>query len=939
MATTISPSHFETLLTALGRYRTAVRTRAAPAYGCHHRRQPPRVRALTLRLAVSLIVLPITSLSAQTVRGDLTGRAIAEDGEPLSGVRVTVAGSSLQGTRQGLTDQSGFFRTLDLPIGVYTAEFTHIGYRPVVYEEVRIHLGRVTTLGEIRFEPAAVELPALRVVSAAPAIDPVSTTIGFGLDASHFDALPIGRRDYQSIINILPHANESFLGDGVTVGGSTGLENAYFIDGANVTDPIFGRRGTRLPWNFIQSVRIRNGGYGAEYGKALGGIVDAVTYSGGNEFEASLFGFFTGSGLADAPRAGLNDLRADAFHTSDVGLRLGGTIVRDHVWYSAAYNPRVESIHREIPGHGVYEDRETIHAFAAKINWHPAPNTDFELSVFGDPSFHNAVGQVLGSLTAPSQLENPGPLLSGSKSGGTTASLRFRQQLGPHVILLADLSSHWARYSVGPDVASETPLELFRDLLTNTWSGGPGLAETSPARRTVAGGSATVLLGPHTAKFGVEYEASRSDYESNLSLLERRESALYEQSLQSTAAPHDNRIPAVYLQDSWRIDPRLVLNAGVRWSRQRLIGDGGAGVQTFPNQWQPRLGLVYQPGRIGTQRLSASYGRYYQQLPVYFSQLFYAPYSLQIIWFSEDPRPGGVQADSSFSPPLDAAAGVDGIQVEHFDEFSGGYERDLGKDYVVGARVVHRVLRAAFGYGVDPSFATVIGNFGEGGLGFLPKASRTYSALEVTLRRGGEHRLQGFASYVLSRTHGNYTGLFGSDQGVVAPNNTPSNKFEEQGPNSTGLLPNDRAHVLKLSGSYRFPFELSAGTFFTVQSGTPLNEFGASFHCSFCPVFLVQRGSAGRSSTLWDLNFSFAYPLSIGARSGGRVFLDVLHVGSPRASAWEDQVRFLSQNEDGDQINPNPNFGGTLAFQPPMSARLGFELGLGPARGARRSGD
>jgi outer membrane receptor protein involved in Fe transport len=858
----------------------------------------------------------------------LTGRVVDDQTIPLSGVHVTVGGPSLQGVREVLTNEAGVFRVLELPIGSYTVEITHIGYRQVIYEDVRIGLGRVRTLGDVQLETEAVELSPLRVVAAAPAIDPVSTAIGSGLDASQFEQLPISRRDYQSIIKILPHANESFVGDAVAIGGSTGLENTYYVDGANVTDLTFGARGTRLPWNFIESVRIRTGGYQAEYGKALGGIVDAVTYSGGNEVELDVFGFFSGSALADTPRQGLDDMRADDFSTVDVGFRLSGPLVRDRLWYVAAYNPRIESIDRELVDQGVHEDKQTIHAFAGKITWLPFTNTDVELSVFGDPSTRDAVEQYFGSLSAPSHLENPEPLLTSRTSGATTASLRFRQQIGPLVAVQADLSRYWGSLSVAPIDDSSTPSQLFVDLTSNTWSGGPGVREESTTHRTAARLNSTFLLGQHTAKLGIEYEDNRSDYDLNTDFVLRLDSEFYQQQRENTAAPHHNRVPAVFVQDSWQITPRFALNAGIRWSRQQLEGDGGAGVQTFPDQWQPRLGAVYQLGRLGTQRVFASYGRYYQQLPLYFSQLFYAPFALRLDWFSEDPREPGVQPDSSLNLPSDPPSEVDGIRVEHFDEFTGGYERALGRDYVLGTRVVYRVLRDAFGYGVN--FAAdnpfPIGNFGEGELDFLPKATRTYSALELTMRRAGTHRLQGFISYVLSRTQGNYTGLFPSDQGVMAPNNNPSNKFEEQGPNSTGLLPNDRTHVLKLSGSYEFSFGLTAGTFFTVQSGTPLNEFGAGSACPFCYVFLVERGSAGRSSTLWDLNFSFAYDVHLGSRSNGRLFLDILHVGSPRTSAWTDQVRYLSQDAEGNQINPNPNFGGTLAFQPPMAARLGIQL-------------
>jgi hypothetical protein len=199
--------------------------------------------------------------------------------------------------------------------------------------------------------------------------------------------------------------------------------------------------------------------------------------------------------------------------------------------------------------------------------------------------------------------------------------------------------------------------------------------------------------------------------------------------------------------------------------------------------------------------------------------------------------------------------------------------------------------------------------------------------LELSLDRIASQRFQFHVSYVLSKSYGNYTGLFASDQGYLQPGTPLSLQAPDQAPNSLGLLPNDRTHVLKLYGSYRFPFGLTAGTFFTVQSGTPLNQFGMStsqyFGLELRYVFLVPRGSAGRSPTIFDLNARLAYDLRLPGRTSGRVIMDVLHVGNPQQVVWLDQVRYLAPLLS----SPNSSFGRPLARQLPMQARLGLEIG------------
>jgi hypothetical protein len=118
---------------------------------------------------------------------------------------------------------------------------------------------------------------------------------------------------------------------------------------------------------------------------------------------------------------------------------------------------------------------------------------------------------------------------------------------------------------------------------------------------------------------------------------------------------------------------------------------------------------------------------------------------------------------------------------------------------------------------------------GRGPLAHFPKAKRKYTALELTFERLSDERLTFLISYVLSRTRGNYTGLFGSEVGQAAPNVTAQFDFVEQTPLGTGLLANDRSHVLKFFGAYRFSFGLTAGATFSWQSGTPINELGGIF--------------------------------------------------------------------------------------------------------------
>ena len=183
------------------------------------------------------------------------------------------------------------------------------------------------------------------------------------------------------------------------------------------------------------------------------------------------------------------------------------------------------------------------------------------------------------------------------------------------------------------------------------------------------------------------------------------------------------------------------------------------------------------------------------------------------------------------------------------------------------------------------------------------------------------------ASYTLSRNTGNYDGLAETNDitGGSAPWPNVSNQFglAERMKNSDGPLPNDRTHVLKFFGSYAFDFGLTAGMVLQWMSGTPLNEFGADSTYGVS-TFLVPRGSAGRTPSIWDLGFRLAYNcsnvLSIGTST--RLIVDVLHVASQRKPLDYDQYHYF----DYWKTDVNPAYMQPVQFQPPMAARLGLEV-------------
>ena len=145
--------------------------------------------------------------------------------------------------------------------------------------------------------------PTLRLpILSGAAVDVSNNTTGSNVSTEQFSNFPT-QRTVQWLYTIAPTVTRSGLRDAIgrdrdpSVGGSSGPENNYILDGVNTTDPAFGGSGANLPFEFVQEVEIKTGAYGAEYGKSTGGIFNVITKSGGNEFHGDVFGYFTTKGL------------------------------------------------------------------------------------------------------------------------------------------------------------------------------------------------------------------------------------------------------------------------------------------------------------------------------------------------------------------------------------------------------------------------------------------------------------------------------------------------------------------------------------------------------------------------------------------------------------------------------------------------------------------
>jgi hypothetical protein len=215
-----------------------------------------------------------------------------------------------------------------------------------------------------------------------------------------------------------------------SIAGGTGLENNYVADGVSITDGgfggigvysrLYGSLGSGINLSFVKEVQVKTGGFEAQYGKSTGGIVQIVTKSGSNQFHGSFGGFFAPQGM-EATRLQSDDfgaggsqqrfnLQGKILHQSnyDADVQIGGHIpgFKDHLFFFGDFNPQWNTDHNQFAQYlnpsdlgtaglggptqthlGNFDVPVRVYSYAGKGTFRLNDHHQFEVSIFGDPTY------------------------------------------------------------------------------------------------------------------------------------------------------------------------------------------------------------------------------------------------------------------------------------------------------------------------------------------------------------------------------------------------------------------------------------------------------------------------------------------------------------------------------------------------------------------------
>ncbi len=324
--------------------------------------------ALAFILAVSLLC---SQSYAQETTAGLQGTVKDPTGARVTTATVEVSGPALIGTKKLQTDQGGYFRFANLPPGTYTLLISAPNFRSSKMEGIRLEVGKLPTLDVVLQIGTTSEV--VEVTGAAPIVDVSQSKVQTNVTEDVLQNVPKGR-SFQSVIQFAPGARQEPLqANGYQIDGASNSENSYLVEGQETARIIDGTSATNIPMEFIQEVQVKSSGFEAEYGGALGGVVNVISKRGSNEWHGSLvlsarndmFNAAPSRSMRYDPQGGPTVFHnnpadptevtgqldtpvqyyqpnKDKYSILDPGFEVGGYLLKDRLWVFTAFVPDID---------------------------------------------------------------------------------------------------------------------------------------------------------------------------------------------------------------------------------------------------------------------------------------------------------------------------------------------------------------------------------------------------------------------------------------------------------------------------------------------------------------------------------------------------------------------------------------------------------------------
>jgi len=917
-------------------------------------------------LFMTVVILACLNIQAQQTMtsATLSGHLEDDGGALVAGASLTARNVNTGWMQTTSSDGDGRFRFPYVQVGTYEVTVDAPGF-------ARLTRQLTLTVGQ------AVDLPLkltvggvaenVEVTTDLPGVESTRTQLAETLLPREIDDLPLNGRNYLDLAALTPGvtrsnptANQRFPetsavpGSGLSITGQRFINNGFVVDGLSANDDAADLPGTFYSQDVIREFQVITSGGIAEFGRASGGFVNIITQSGTNNYRGRVYGYLRNQRFdARNPLASTTD----PLTQGQYGISFGGPLVKDRTFFFSNFeqtrlnnatvitisNPNVTAVNNRL---------NQINFSGPRISTGVVP-TGFDTSnlLFRIEHQINRSNQ-FSSRYSLYQIDsinarNVGGLNAVSR--GTALNNRDQTVTASNVTTLSSRTINEMRAQYTHSRLGAAVNDLAGPAVNISGVASFGTATFSPTERDLdtfeVVDTITTQRGAHSIKAGIGYLHNRVNivfpgalegvyaFSSLANFLANRYTT-FQQAFGAPSQEQTNPNIGFFVQDEWKVNPHLTINAGIRYDAQFLPEP----VTTDTNNFAPRLGIAYAPGDRKTV-LRGNAGIYFDRIPLRAASNAFqrdgSKYKVAVLAFGQPGAPVFPQTLPEFpANVLVSITTIDpNIENSYNVQASLQLERELSPSTSLSVGFLHtrglhiilsrnvNVPTAPASAGVpnlgrpDPRFANVSR--------FESSGQSNYNGLTVSLNRRFQRWYGVRLAYTLSKSTDNAGNAF-----FFSPQDN-FNLRDEWGPSD-----NDQRHRLALSGTFEIPRGNSDSATRRAVSGFQLS-------------YIFSYGSALPFNTVLgnDRNFdtnSNDRPVGVGRNSGKGFDFASLDLRLSRRFRLSERVNFetlvegfnvlnranlqLPNNVFGTAIMPLPSFGQPTGAADPRQLQFGLRL-------------